>query len=116
MKLFFLALLVTGYGTLLAALSLLALGQAGSDPVRFAGFLVAAVLAGFLQIRLRGLSTRLSVRFFVLLIGLTTLSWPEVAVIACVSAIVESLVWTSPRPAARITALLILITGFFSSE
>jgi hypothetical protein len=81
------------------------LGHAGGDPIRFAGFAVAAALASFLQIRLRGLATRLSVRFFVLLIGLTTLSWPEVAVIACVSAVVESLVWTSPRPAAMTTAL-----------
>jgi len=105
-KLRSLALLVTGYGTLLAALSLLGLGQsAGSDPIRFAGFLVAAALAGFLQIRLRGLATRLSVRFFVLLIGLPMLSWPEVAVIACLSAIVESLVWTTPRPTATSTAL-----------
>jgi len=105
-KLYSLALLVTGYGTLLAALSLFGSGHAASsDPIRFAGFLVAAALAGFLQIRLRGLATRLSVRFFVLLIGLPMLSWPEVAVIACLSAIVESLVWTTPRPTATSTAL-----------
>ena len=98
-KLHSLALLTAGYGTLLAALAQWGLSHSAvSDPVRFAGFLVAAALAGFLQIRLRGLATRLSVRFFVLLIGLTMLSWPEVAVIACLSAIVESLLWTRPRP------------------
>jgi diguanylate cyclase (GGDEF)-like protein len=55
-------------------------------------------LAGFLQIRLRGLATRLSVRFFVVLISMAVLSWPETAAIAFLSALVESAVWTKPRP------------------
>ncbi|HSP67284.1 MAG TPA: diguanylate cyclase [Bryobacteraceae bacterium] len=106
MKLHSLALMAAGYGTLLAALSQWSLGHAASsDPVRLAGFLAAAALAGFLQIRLRGLATRISVRFFVLLLGLTMLSWPEMAVIACISAIVESLLWTRPRPDAMTTVL-----------
>ncbi|HEY2845353.1 MAG TPA: hypothetical protein VGJ09_16940, partial [Bryobacteraceae bacterium] len=70
----------------------------------WAVFLIAAVLSGFLQIHLRGLGTRLSVRFFVVLLGIATLSWPEIAVIACLSAIVESLVWTRPRPPAAAAA------------
>jgi diguanylate cyclase (GGDEF)-like protein len=56
-----------------------------------------AALAGFLQIRLRGLSTRLSLRFFVVLISVATLNWPETAIIACLSALMESVVWTKPR-------------------
>jgi len=57
-----------------------------------------AALAGFLQIRLRGLSTRLSLRFFVVLISVATLNWPETAIIAGLSALMESVVWTKPRP------------------
>ena len=56
------------------------------------------MLAGFLQIRLRGLGNRLSVRFFVVLISMVVLSWPEAAAIALLSALVESAVWTKPRP------------------
>ena len=80
MKLHSLALMAAGYGTLLAALSQWSLGHvASSAPIRLAGFLAVAALAGFLQIRLRGLATRISVRFFVLLLGLTMLSWPVIA-------------------------------------
>ena len=57
-----------------------------------------AVLAGPLHIRLRGLSTRLSVRFFVVLVSVAVLHWPETAAIACLSALVESALWTKPRP------------------
>jgi diguanylate cyclase (GGDEF)-like protein len=63
------------------------------------------VLAGFLQIRLRGLSTRLSVRFFVVLISMAVLSWPETAAIAFLSALVESALWTKPRPHWKATIL-----------
>jgi diguanylate cyclase (GGDEF)-like protein len=64
----------------------------------------AASLAGFLQIRLRGLDTRLSVRFFVVLISMEVLSWPEMAAIACLSALVESAMSSRPRPRWRTTA------------
>jgi len=67
------------------------------DPVTFGGLLALAILAGFLQIRSRGLATRLSIRFFVVLISVALLSWPETAVIAWLSALVESAVWTKPR-------------------
>ncbi len=69
-----------------------------TTPIPFAALLALASLAGFLQIRLRGLGTRLSVRFFVLLIGVAVLSWPQTLVIAGLSALVESMVWTRPRP------------------
>ena len=58
-----------------------------------------AILAGRLFIHPRGLNTRLSVRFFVVLISVSVLRWPETAAIACVSALVESALWTRPRPA-----------------
>jgi len=64
-----------------------------------------AVLGGFLQIRLRGLGTRLSVRFFVVLIAMAVLSWPETVAIAFLSALVESAVCTRPRPRWTATIL-----------
>ncbi|MCU1335438.1 MAG: diguanylate cyclase and metal dependent phosphohydrolase [Bryobacterales bacterium] len=94
-------MLIAGYGTLLGALS----KWSNSDPIRFGELLAVAALAGFLQIRLRGLATRLSVRFFVLLISVAVLSWTGTAVIACLSALVESLVWTRPRPPRLAIAL-----------
>jgi diguanylate cyclase (GGDEF)-like protein len=64
-----------------------------------------AVLGGFLQIRLRGLGTRLSMRFFVVLISMVVLSWPEAAAIAFLSALVESALWIKPRPRWTATVL-----------
>jgi diguanylate cyclase (GGDEF)-like protein len=57
-----------------------------------------------LQIRLRGLGTRLSLRFIVVLISMTALNWPQTTVLACLSALFESALWTRPRP--RWTATL----------
>lgn len=74
-----------------------------------------AILAGFLQIRLRGLDTRLSVRFFVVLISVAVLSWPEVAAIACLSALAESAVSTRPRPSWRTTAWCSMIAVLAAS-
>jgi diguanylate cyclase (GGDEF)-like protein len=86
-----------------------------TTPIPFAALLALASLAGFLQIRLRGLGTRLSVRFFVLLIGVAVLRWPETLVIAGLSALVESMAWTRPRPgwpaAARHGAISMLATS-----
>src|SRR5579862_3104551 len=66
---------------------------------------VLAVLGGFLQIRLRGLGTRLSMRFVVVLISMVVLSWPETAAIAFLGALVESAAWTKPRPRWTATIL-----------
>ena len=69
-----------------------------------------AVLAGFVQIRLRGLGTQLSVRFFVVLISMAVLNWPQTAAIACLSALVESAVSTTPRPRWTATVLYAAIS------
>jgi len=74
-----------------------------------------AILAGLLQIRLRGLATRLSLRFFVVLISAALLSWPETAAIAGLSALVESAVWTSPRPSWAATAMYTVIATLAAS-
>ena len=62
-----------------------------------------AILAGRLRVHLRGLSTTLSMRFFVVLIAVAVLRWPETAAIACLSALVESALWTRPRPSPMAT-------------
>ena len=68
-----------------------------------AALAILAVLTGFLQIRLRGLGTGLSVRFFVVLISVAVLNWPATAAIACLSALVESAVCIRPRPPWKAT-------------
>ena len=63
-----------------------------------------AVLASFLQIRLRGSGTRLSVRFFVVLTSMPVLSWQQTAAIALLSALVESALRAKFRPRWTATA------------
>ncbi len=64
-----------------------------------------AVFAGLLQIRLRGLGTRLSLRFIVVLSSMTVLNWPQTMIIACLSALFESAIWAKPRPRWTTTLL-----------
>jgi diguanylate cyclase (GGDEF)-like protein len=80
----------------------------------FTVFAALAILAGFLQIRLRGLGTRLSIRFFVVLISMAALSWPETVAIAFLSALVESAVCIKPRPAWMETLCYGAISTFAS--
>jgi len=76
----------------------------------FVVWAVVAILAGFLQIRLRGLGTRLSIRFFPILISVAVLTWPQTAAVACLSALVESAIWTRPRPSWKATLLFAAIS------
>ena len=62
-----------------------------------------AILASRIQIRLSGLSTRLSMGFFVVLMSAALLRWPESAVVACLNSLVESALWIRPRPRWKAT-------------
>jgi diguanylate cyclase (GGDEF)-like protein len=64
-----------------------------------------AVLAGCIQIRLPGLGTRLSVRFFIVAISMAVLNLPQTAAVSLISALVESAACTKPRPRWTITVL-----------
>jgi diguanylate cyclase (GGDEF)-like protein len=44
------------------------------------------------------------VRFFVILISMAVLNWPQTTFIACLSALVESAVWAKPRLPWKVTA------------
>ncbi|MBZ5673477.1 MAG: diguanylate cyclase [Acidobacteriia bacterium] len=76
---------------------------------------VLAVLAGFLRIRLRGFGTRLSMRFFVVLLSMSALSWPLTVAIACLSALVESAASIKPRPTWKVTAFHGAVAGLATS-
>ncbi len=54
-----------------------------------------------LQIRLRTLAACISLRFFVVLIGVALLGWPEAILIGVISALAEDVFWTKPRPRSR---------------
>ncbi len=69
----------------------------------FAIWAALAILAGRLYVQLRGLGIRLSIRYFVVLVSLAVLGWPEAICIAGLSALIESAVWTKPRPAWQAT-------------
>jgi hypothetical protein len=70
-----------------------------ADPVRFATYLLLALVAGTLKIRLPGLSGTYSLTFLFVLIGIADLTFAETVAIACSSMIVQSL-W---RPVERTT-------------
>lgn len=78
------------------ASGLAVLGYAGMhrEPVllaRFAAFLVITVLAARLKVRLPGMDSSMSVNLPFILLSLTQLSLPETAIIACASALAQSL-------------------------
>src|SRR4029077_14240654 len=64
-----------------------------------------AILGSFLQIRPRGLEIQLSLRFFAVLISAAVVNWPATVAVACVSALVESVVWIKPRRAWKSTVV-----------
>ena len=68
------------------------------DPSRFTGLLLLALVASMLQIRLGTLGTRLSIRFFVVLIAVAALPWRAAVLVAGLSGVVESVLWVKPRP------------------
>jgi diguanylate cyclase (GGDEF)-like protein len=74
-----------------------------------------AVFAGLLQIRLRGLGTRLSLRFIVVLISMTVLNWSQTMIVACFSALVESALWTRPRPRWAATTFYSAVSSLATS-
>ena len=88
----------------LAAAAFLLVGFAHwqtGDRVRFACYLIAALLASPLKVGLPGIEATLSVNFLFTLLGILELSLPETLVIAVASTLAQ-FYW---RPAGRLTAV-----------
>ena len=60
-----------------------------SDPLRFACYLVVAVLASSLKVSLPGIDGTMSVNFLFILIGILELSFPETLVLGCASTLAQ---------------------------
>jgi diguanylate cyclase (GGDEF)-like protein/putative nucleotidyltransferase with HDIG domain len=66
------------------------------DPLKFACYLLIAVLAATMKVRLPGIDGTMSVHFLFILLGVLDLSLPETLVIGCASALVQTL-WKAKR-------------------
>jgi len=62
-----------------------------NDPLKFACYLLIAVLASTMKVRLPGIEGTMSVHFLFVLLGVLELSLPETLVIGCTAALVQSL-------------------------
>jgi diguanylate cyclase (GGDEF)-like protein/putative nucleotidyltransferase with HDIG domain len=68
------------------------------DPVRFWSFLVVAVSASALKLRLPGIKTTMPVNFLFVLVGILELSFSETLIVGCLGGLAH-VVWQSkPRP------------------
>ena len=80
-------------GVFVAALSR---GQHSTDPVKFACYLLIAVLASTMKVRLPGIEGTMSVHFLFVLLGIMELSLLETLIIGCAAALVQTL-WKPKR-------------------
>jgi diguanylate cyclase (GGDEF)-like protein/putative nucleotidyltransferase with HDIG domain len=71
-----------------------------SDPVRFACYLLIALLASGLKVSLPGINGSMSVNFFFIILGVMELSLPETLIIGYGATIVQSFWKTHSRPKA----------------
>ncbi|HLZ43958.1 MAG TPA: HD domain-containing phosphohydrolase [Candidatus Sulfotelmatobacter sp.] len=66
------------------------------DPMRFACYLLVAVLASGLKVQLPGIDGTMSVNFLFILLGVMELSLPETLVIGCTASLVQS-IWQARK-------------------
>jgi len=69
-----------------------------NDLLKFGCYLLIAILASTMKVRLPGMESTMSVNFLFVLLGVVELSLAETLVIGCASALVQSLWKTSQRP------------------
>src|SRR3954464_9245064 len=83
------------------ASAILALSRMGiSDPVRFACYLLIALLASGLKVSLPGINGSMSVNFFFIILGVMELSVPETLIIGYGATVVQSFWRTNSKPKA----------------
>lgn len=71
-----------------------------TDPVRFACYLLIALLASGLKVSLPGINGSMSVNFFFIILGVMELSVPETLIIGYGATVVQSFWKTNSRPKA----------------
>ncbi len=68
------------------------------DVLKFACYLIIAILASTLKVKLPGMDSTMSVHFLFVLLGVVELSLAETLVIGCTAALIQSLWKTNNRP------------------
>ena len=89
--------------TVTAVIGAMVLGAAciqwhSNDLLKFACYLVIAILASTMKVRLPGMESTMSVHFLFVLLGIVELSLAETLVIGCTAALVQSVWNTKQRP------------------
>src|SRR5579864_9033046 len=69
-----------------------------SDPVRFACYVLLALLASRMRVELPGINGTMSVTFLFILIGVLELSLPETLVVGCAATLVQCFWRVRKRP------------------
>ena len=85
--------IAAGLATFAAALGH---GQYSTDPVKFSCYLLIAVFASTMKVRLPGIEGTMSVHFLFVLLGIMELSLLETLIIGCAAALVQTL-WKPKR-------------------
>ena len=93
-KIFIAAIVLAGSGVLAFAL----LHVHSNDPVKFACYLLIAILASTMKVRLPGIEGTMSVHFLFVLLCVMELSLLETLVIGCAAALVQTLWKPKLRP------------------
>jgi diguanylate cyclase (GGDEF)-like protein/putative nucleotidyltransferase with HDIG domain len=69
-----------------------------SDPLKFGCYLLIAIMASTMKVRLPGIESTMSATFLFILLGVVELSLPEALVLGCTAALMQSLWKTKSRP------------------
>ncbi len=85
----------------------------GTDPVRFFCYLVIAILASRMKVRLPGIDGTMSVNFLFVLLGVLELSLPETLLIGCAAGLAQCL-WTPWQP-NRIAKIVFNVFGMMAN-
>src|ERR1035441_4649742 len=75
-----------------------------SDPLKFGCYLVIALFASTMKVKLPGMDSTMSVHFLFVLLGVLELSLAETLVIACMAALIQS-VWKNRQRSEAIKVL-----------
>src|ERR1035437_8837758 len=81
-----------------AALGISCLHWRCDDPLKFCCYLLIAILASTMKVSLPGIESTMSVTFLFILLGVLELSLPEVLILGCAAALVQSLWKAKKRP------------------
>src|SRR5258708_12163770 len=93
-RLFVAAIVIVGIAAMLTGL----VEFHTNDSQRFLSYLVIALAASLLKVKLPGITSTMSVNFLFVLVGIIELTVPETLVVACGATLLQAVVRTKSRP------------------